>query len=260
VTLAFALTLAATGFAGAFIAGLVGVGGAIVMIPLLYYLPPLLGVGSLDIKQVAGVTMTQVLAASLVGAWSHGRHAMVHRPLALIAGGAMALGALVGAVASHHVSGEVLLIVFAAMATLALPLMLVTPSEGGGPGGGDVRFSRPAAAAYPGAIGVASGLVGAGGAFLLVPVLIGILGIPVRITIGTSLAVTGISASMGFLGKLVTAQIPLWPAVAVVIGALAGAPIGARVSKRAPIDALRAALALVIGAVAVRVWIDIFSR
>ncbi len=33
-----------------------GVGGAIVMIPLLYYVPPLVAVGSLDIKLVAGAT------------------------------------------------------------------------------------------------------------------------------------------------------------------------------------------------------------
>ena len=42
---------------GAFASGMVGVGGAIVMIPLLLYVPPLLAVGSLDIRMVAGVTM-----------------------------------------------------------------------------------------------------------------------------------------------------------------------------------------------------------
>ena len=216
--------------------------------------------GGLDIKHVAGVTMTQVLAASLVGAWSHGRRAMVHRPLAVIAGAAMATGALVGAVASHRLSSEALLLVFGAMATVALPLMLIAPQGADQPPVGDVRFSRVAAAGYPGAIGIASGLVGAGGAFLLVPVLIGVLGIPVRITIGTSLAITGISASMGFLGKLVTGQIPLWPAVAVVVGALAGAPVGARLSRRAPVPLLRLALALVIAVVAIGVWIDVLVR
>jgi len=58
VTVAFALTLLTLGFVGAFVAGLLGVGGAIVMIPLLLYAPPLLEVGTLDVKAVAGVTMT----------------------------------------------------------------------------------------------------------------------------------------------------------------------------------------------------------
>ena len=51
-------------FTGAFASGLVGVGGAIVMIPLLLYVPPLLGVGSLDIKLVAGVTMAHQMRPS----------------------------------------------------------------------------------------------------------------------------------------------------------------------------------------------------
>ena len=96
-----ALTLFGLGLIGAFASGLVGVGGAIVMIPLLLYVPPLLSVGAFDIKIVAGLTMTQVLAAAVVGAWSHGRHALVHRALAWTGGPAMAAGSLVGAVASR---------------------------------------------------------------------------------------------------------------------------------------------------------------
>jgi len=83
VTPAFAGTLVLLGFAGAFVSGLVGVGGAIVMIPLLYYAPPLLGVGSLPMPEVSGVTMVQVLVAAAVGAWIHGRHAAVQRELAV---------------------------------------------------------------------------------------------------------------------------------------------------------------------------------
>ncbi len=112
------IALFVLGFVGAFVSGLVGVGGAIVMIPLLYYVPPLLGVGSLTIKAVAGLTMTQVLAAAAVGAWRHGRRALVHRGLALTGGAAMAAGSLAGAVLALHVSGRALLVVFALMTTI----------------------------------------------------------------------------------------------------------------------------------------------
>lgn len=258
MTAAFALTLVVLGFIGSFVAGLVGVGGAIVMIPLLYYVPPLLGVGNLDIKHVAGVTMTQVLAASVIGAWTHGRAAMVHRRLALVGGTAMALGSLIGAVASRFVSGRVLLVLFALMTTVALPLMLVPPSRRAEEG--DAPFDTMAAVSYPGVIGIASGLVGAGGAFLLIPVLVAVLRVPVRLSIGTSLAITAVSASMGFAGKALTAQIPLWPALAVIAGSLSGAPLGARASRRAPIGVLRAVLAALIAVVMIRVWVDVFSR
>ncbi len=185
MTAAFVLTLAVLGFAGAFASGLVGVGGAIVMIPLLLYVPPLLGVGSLDIKTVAGVTMAQVLTASVMGAWTHGSGAMLHRRLALWGGVAMALGSLAGAVGSRFVGGRVLLVVFALMATAALLLMFIAPVEPGPEAGGKTMpFNRAGAVGIPGAVGVMSGLVGAGGAFLLMPVLIGVMRVPVRLRDG----------------------------------------------------------------------------
>jgi len=259
LTLPLALTLFGLGLIGAFVSGLVGVGGAIVLIPLLLYVPPLLSAGTLDIKMVAGLTMTQVLAAAAVGVWSHLRYAQVHRALAWTGGPAMAAGALVGAVGSHYVSGRALLAVFGLMATLALPLMFVTPAAPAGEADeAAVPFSRAAAIAYPGVIGLMSGLVGAGGAFLLVPVLIGLMGIPVRLSIGTSLAMVGMAAVAGFAGKAVTGQVPLRAAAILVLGSLVGALLGGRVSHRLPVAALRFVLVALIAVVMVRIWIDVF--
>jgi uncharacterized membrane protein YfcA len=254
----FILTLAALGFVGAFASGLVGVGGAIVMIPLLLYVPPLLAVGSLDIKLVAGVTMAQVLAASVMGAWTYGRSAMLHRRLALWGGSAMAVGSLAGAVGSHFVGGRVLLLVFALMATTALLLMFITPAEAGPAATAETMpFNRTEAVCIPGVVGMMSGLVGAGGAFLLMPVLIGFMRVPVRLSIGTSLAMAGAGALLGFVGKLATGQVPFIAAAAVVAGSLPGASLGAHLSRRAPVGVLRVILGAVIALAALRVWIDV---
>jgi uncharacterized membrane protein YfcA len=256
----FLLTLVALGFVGAFVSGLVGVGGAIVMVPLLFYVPPLLGVGSLDMRHVAGVTMAQVFAAATVGAWTHGKGALIHRRLALTGGTAMATGALIGSIGSLYVGGRALLAIFAVMTTLALPLMFVAPTP---PALASEATRAPVrllpATLYPAAIGLLSGLVGAGGAFLLVPVLIAFMRLDVRLSIGTSLAMTGVSAFVVFLGKAFTAQVPLWPALAVIAGSLPGAPLGARVSHRAPVTVLRLVLAALIAVVTVRVWVDVLS-
>ena len=258
MTAAFALTLAALGFTGAFVSGLVGVGGAIVMIPLVFYVPPLLTVGSLDIKLVAGVTMAQVLAAAVMGAWTHGRGAMVHRRLALWSGTAMALGSLSGAVGSRYVEGRTLLIVFALMATAALLLMFIRPRAAGPAAGAEsAPFNRGEAICAPGVIGLLSGLVGAGGAFLLVPVLVALMHLPMRLAIGTSLAIAGAGALMGLLGKLATGQVPLAATVAVVAGSLPGASLGAHLSRRAPVRILRFVLVAVIAFAALRVWADV---
>ena len=74
-------TLVALGFGGGFLSGLLGLGGAIFMIPLLLYVPPLLGVGQLDMKQVAAVSMVQVLSASLSGLIVHNKNRFVSKSL-----------------------------------------------------------------------------------------------------------------------------------------------------------------------------------
>ena len=258
MTVAFAATLAALGFGGAFVAGLVGVGGAIVMIPLLYYVPPWLGVGALDMKLVAGVTMGQVLAVAAVGAAVHGGAGALHRPLALVSGTSMAAGSLAGAIGSRYLGSRALLAVFGVMGLLALLLMfLPPPAEPWGAAGLEVQFDRKAAVLYPAVIGILSGLVGAGGAFLLMPVLVGIMRIPFRVSIGTSLAIVGMSAVAGFLGKLITAQVPLWPTVAAVAGGVLGVVTGARLSPHVPTGALRVGLAVLIALATLRVWADV---
>jgi uncharacterized membrane protein YfcA len=146
------------------------------------------------------------------------------------------------------------------MTTIALPLTLVSPAH---PPGGDDRatitFNRAVVVALFGAIGVVAGLIGAGGAFLVVPILVGVLHLPMRLGIGTSLAMVGMSAVTGFLGKALTGQVPLWPAVAVVLGSLTGAPLGGRLSRRLPVPVLRGVLAGIITLVMLRVWYDVMA-
>ena len=260
MTVAFAVTLLVLGFLGAFVAGLLGVGGAIVMIPLLLYVPPLLDVGRLDVKAVAGVTMTQVLVAAASGMLAHRRYGAVNARLAWVGGASMAGGSLVGALGSKFVSDDVLLLVFAIMVTAAAFLIFMPPASGVAADGTRVEFSSLRAAIVAAGVGLAAGLVGAGGAFLLVPLLLVVVGIPIRITIGSSLAITALAASAGFVGKLVTGQIPFGPALAVVLGAVPGAQLGAAVSRRMPPLVLRAALFVFVVLTAIRVWADVFSR
>ena len=79
VDVSFLITLLFLGLGGGFLSGLLGLGGAIFMIPLLLYVPPLLGVGQLDMKQVAAVSMVQVLSASLSGVIVHHKNRFVSK-------------------------------------------------------------------------------------------------------------------------------------------------------------------------------------
>jgi uncharacterized protein len=260
VTLSFAATLAALGLGGAFVSGLLGVGGAIVMIPLLLYVPPLLGAGALDMKAVAGITMVQVFVAAVAGMLAHRRHRAVSARLAWLGGLAMAVGSLAGALASGWMSSWLLLLVFALMVTAAAVIVLVWPDPPDLPIFAEhVEFAAPRAVLVSLAVGVGAGLVGAGGAFLLVPLLMLVVEIPVRVSIGSSLAITAVSALSGFVGKAATGQIPWGPALAVAVGAVPGARLGAAVSRRLSTRQLRRVLLVLILATGLRVWWDLLA-
>jgi uncharacterized protein len=261
MSLAFTLTLVGLGFAGAVVAGMLGVGGAIVMIPLLLYVPPLLGAGVLDMRNVAGVTMVQVFVAAVSGMIAHRRHRAVNLRLAWIGGTAMALGTLSGAVASSLLPDVTLLAVFALMATAAAALMFLPLETAGQPVFAEhVTFDPMRAAAVCAMVGVAAGLVGAGGAFLLVPMLLFVVGIPIRVTIGSSLAITALASLAGVAGKLVTGQILFGPAIAVALGAMPGAQLGGTLSRRLSGARLKLILGIVIVVSATRVWWDLIGR
>lgn len=263
VTLALALTLLLLGVGGSFIAGLLGVGGAIVMIPLLLYVPPALGVGQLDVKSVAGITMAQVFFAALSGMVAHRRARAVNAELAWVGGLSMAAGSLVGSLGSTFVSGGGLLLVFALMTTGAAVLMIAHAEAEAAEipiPANRVHFSRGRAAVVAGGVGIAAGLVGAGGAFLLVPLLLIVVGVPIRVTIGSSLAITALASTAGLFGKMVTGQVPWAPALLVALGALPGAQLGALVSQRLAEAHLKTALLVVILVTAARVWWDVLSR
>lgn len=251
--------LTGLGFAGAFVAGLLGVGGAVLMIPLLLYVPAWLGLGSLGMPVVAAISMVQVFFAALSGAIAHGQRGAVDRGLAVAVGAPAAAGSLLGGVASRWVPPLVLLVAFAFMATLGTLLLLLAGGDAA-TRPGPLRFSRRRGLAIGLGVGFLAGLVGAGGAFLLAPLLLTVLRIPLRVTIGSSLAITLWTATAGFLGKLVTGQVPLGLSAALVLGTLPGARLGEWCSRRARLGTLRGLLGALTAAVAVRMWVEVLSR
>src|SRR5256714_12283368 len=86
---------------GAFVSGLVGVGGAVVMIPLLLYVPPLVGVGKLDVRTASAVPMVQAFFAAFTAALVHRRRRALRPNLATLGVLAMAARSLTFALASN---------------------------------------------------------------------------------------------------------------------------------------------------------------
>jgi uncharacterized membrane protein YfcA len=252
VSPALVSTLFLLGFVGAFIAGLIGVGGGVVTFPLLLYVPPLLGVGVLDPKAVAAIAVTQVLFACISGALAHGRSGQVSRSLAVTAGLFTTVGAFVGGVASKALSPQVLLGLFGVVTALAA-VMIMLPGYGER-AAGPLPVGRTAALSL--VVGGIVGILGAGN-FLFIPLAVLFLRVPFRLAIGTNLVLAGLSSFAGFVGKAITGQVPFLVATVVVLGALPGAQAGEWVCRRVNTQALRVVYAVVVGLVAVRIWLSI---
>ncbi len=246
------------GFTGAFVAGLVGVGGAILMIPLLLYVPPLFGIDRLPFHTVAGAEMIQVATAGIVGALVHWREGKVSRALVATIGPGMVVAALAGAVVSRFVSAGLLTGVFASLALTAAVVMLASRRRlPTGSAYRAARFNKGLAVSLGSGVGFLSGMVGAGGGFLLTAFMVSILRIPMRLAIGSSLGIVAFSGLAGAFGKAVTGQVDSGLAIALVVGALPGARLGAMVSRRTRVESLALVLGILITIIAFRMWWDI---
>ncbi|TGE33183.1 sulfite exporter TauE/SafE family protein [Desulfosporosinus sp. Sb-LF] len=84
-----------------------------------------------------------------------------------------------------------------------------------------------------------------------------VLKIPTRIALGTSVAITFLSALAGFIGKWGTGQIPFVMATVLVAGALMGAQLGGRLSSRLKTASLRIILSLLIAFTALKMWFEL---
>lgn len=248
----------ALGMSVGVLAGALGTGGGIILAPLLLYGPPIVGFAPLEMKTVTGLTMAQGVATGFVGTVVHNRARHVHPELAITVGLTLAVASFAGAVASSHVPSQVLLGIFAAVAFAAGGMMLV-PCAGADREAelSEVRFSRLLAVGAALAIGALGGLIGQSGAFILSPLMIYVLGVPTRVTIGTTLAVVLCAAIAGTAGKAVAGQLGLASGAALCAGAAIGTALGARLNSRIPARSLRLALGVVILVTAVRMTSDL---
>ena len=251
-------TLFGLGLLGGFLSGLLGIGGGIIMVPLLLYVPPALGLVPLGMKVVAGMTALQSFVGAVSGTVGHHRFQRVHRSLAFYVGVPMALGSLLGSVASKQLSDETLLIVFAGMA-LAAAIMMVIPrrEEPGDVAVHQVEFNHALAVVIGLTIGLLSGVIGQGGAFLFIPAMLFLLRIPTRIAIGTALVIGIVSSSAVLLGRIGTNQIPWLWTIVLVTGVVFGAQAGSVWSQRMPRAMLKRILALIITGTAFKIWWEV---
>src|SRR5512135_1352080 len=243
-----------------FFSGLLGIGGGILMFPLLLYGPPLFGHDPIGVKNITGLTMIQGFFASLSAMFFYKRHNLVNKPLVLTLGLSLFMSSLTGSFLSKLVPDKPLLFIFGALAFTASVMMLIPRSYGKDEMTEDqVTFHKPTAIVIGVLIGFLIGMVGQGGAFIIIPILLYVLKIPLRVALGSTLAIGLFSSSAGLVGKVATGQVPFHMAAALLVGAMPSARLGGYVGKKTKTQYLRWLLAVIIITTAIKIWADIFK-
>jgi hypothetical protein len=225
------------GFMGGFLSGLLGLGGGVIMLPLLIL------AGKVPLKLATGTTLVQVFITAATSMLSHYRRGMVDLKAGFFLGVAGIAGGLIASELSAEMSIHSLEIVFLFVVGLAIvflfvPLKLEDKDYVKG------NFDKVAGIAIGFAAGSLAGLLGVGGGFIIIPLMLYFLKIPLRMTIGTSL-LTILVSSFGTLGaKYKVGHIHLLITLLVISGSVVGALFGAHVSRKIHVRSLRLILLL----------------
>jgi len=243
---------AIAGLVASFLSGLLGIGGGLVLTPLLLYLPPLVGGAAIPVKIVTGLTIVQAISGGLLGTLRHRAYGNVSARLVWLMGPPSAVASLIGAFVSRDTPDNVILLVFAILA-FAGGIMLVLPVTPRDESLADIRVDRRLAIAISLVLGFFGGMVGIGGIAFIIAALVYLLRVPTRIAIGSSLGIGLFAAVAALIGKAATAQIDTPLAAIVFVSALVASPVGAAVSVRTQPRALLAILAVIVMLAAIRI-------
>ncbi|WP_181376605.1 sulfite exporter TauE/SafE family protein [Paenibacillus agaridevorans] len=251
--------LFAIGFIGSFISGMVGIGGSIIKYPMLLYIPPALGFLAYSAQEVAAVSAIQVFFATLAGMLAYRKGNFMNTKLVLYMGVPIIIGSLLGGYGSKFLPDGVINIVYAVMALIA-GVMMFMPKKGNEDGDfTKITFNRGLASISAAVVGILSGIVGAAGAFIIIPIMLVLLKIPTRVAIASSLAITFISSIGTTAGKIMGGHMLWIPSAIMVIASIIASPIGAKVGKKMNVKMLQWILAVLIIATVIKIWLDILS-
>lgn len=228
-----ALTLAAALAIGASL-GLLGGGGSILTVPLLVY------VADVPAKQAIAMSLFVVGATALAGVLPHARAGRVRWRTGLPFGAAGMAGAYGGGRLAAFIPAGTLLAVFAVMMAVTAAAMLRRrrPAPRA-----DDRARRPVVRILVEgvSVGLVTGLVGAGGGFLVVPALVLLGGLSMPAAVGTSLLVIAMKSFAGLAGYLHGVQVDWRLTLAVTGAAVLGGVPGSRLAGRVDPARLRRA-------------------
>jgi uncharacterized membrane protein YfcA len=255
------ILLAVVGFVGGTFGSMVGLGGGVFIIPALALF---LGV---PIHNAIAASLVAVVATSTTAAAAYVREDLTNMRLGMTLETMTVTGALIGGLVGAALGKEALSAVFGSVMVVVSFYMAARRRTIHPPVVADEGLGRLGASYYDRSLGrevsyrprrlpvgmVASlvagnvsGLLGVGGGFLKVPVMVLAMKIPVRAAVGTSSFMIGVTACAGAAVYLARGLVDPVVTVPVVLGVTAGAYLGSRLAVRVRTSVLSVALAAVL--------------
>lgn len=270
IDLVFLLAYLLTGLVAGVLAGLLGIGGGIVVVPVLYFLFGMQGYpDELVIKLAAATSLATIIGTGLSSALSHFRLQNIRFTwLAWLAPG-MVIGSIIGATLVDWLPATVLVLIFAVGELLVAAKMgLGLTPEAQQDSRSEIQNAHWLVLFGVG-IGALSAMVGIGGGLLTVPLLLW-RGAHIRAAIGTSAACGLIIAIPGVTSEIILGwNIPdlpantlgyvVWPvALSIIAGSVMTAPLGAKLAQKLPVPTLKKVFAIVLLIAGVRMLMPVF--
>ena len=266
--LLFAVVLLGTGLVAGFLAGLLGVGGGIVIVPVLFNLFDLLGFDeSITIHLAVGTSLATIIPTSIRSLNAHAKKGAVDANVLKSWAPGMIVGVIVGAAIAGYVDSRALIAVFAVVALLvALHMAFGRDSWRFGD-----RLPRGASSlAMSGGVGAISTMMGIGGGTLGVPIMT-LFGFPPARAVATASGfglIISIPATMGFIwaGQGATHLPPGSFGYVNLIGVaiitpmtILAAPYGAHFAHALPKKRLKQAFAFFLALTSLRMFASLYS-
>lgn len=280
------LILLGLGGAVGFLSGVFGVGGGFLITPLLIFIgiPPAVAVGT---------AAPQVLASSVSGVLAHLKRGTVDIKMGLVLTAGGFLGSAAGVLVFRWLSGigqieTVIGLGFVLLLAIVGSLMLVESSRAllvqRRPmpralqrahrhllvhrlplkirfTGSRLYISALVPLAVGAVVGVLAAVLGVGGAFVMIPAMIYLIGMPTRVVVGTSLfQVSFVTALTTFLHAYNNRTVDIVLGILMIVGGVIGAQLGARAGSALRGEQLRVLFALLVLAVCVRLAWDLVAE
>lgn len=214
--------------------GLLGGGGTILAVPLLTY------VAGMPAKEAIAASMFIIGVTSLVSVGMRARRGDVRWRTGLMFGAASMVGAFLGGVLGSQLLDVVLMVAFALMMVATALAMILS----GGSGRRESRHARPPVLRILGeglVVGLVTGMIGAGGGFLVVPALVLWGGLPMSAAVGTSLLIISMKSFTGLAGYLTSVSLDWAPVLMITGVTVASALLGTALVRFVPDRVLKKA-------------------